>query len=304
MNDTNSKSVIWSEKRQSRGITLEVQVTHKNEVFTLSGSGGGYGAGPFHFSRDVSGNMNWNGVIGQHNNTDVHLWVRIENWQAMRGQLSFDLRLWGAYGRGFWLPYGGEHFKVKGSIQLFKSAVEFGAFLQEELPILTGALDAAADDPPANYSAGPQLLRIGDDNGVVGEHAVLEVMDVGIPLLIGQSRAETPPGNDRVIPTWEVRFDRNGLTAYGNVKPKRETDHINLVITAFTSPDYRSGQGKYYAGSFSAKSDMRDPAGAWAGFILQSQQFGERHRGTVVQAHLAGYVSGALFEFSKLIRIP
>ncbi len=142
-------NVIWSDKRTKLGITIELKVERINGAFILSGSGEGHGAGPFTFSRGVSGNLDWSGVIGRHNGTDVHLHVRITNWKYERSYLSFDLNLWGAYGHGPWLPVGGEHFRVEGSALSFDSADALAAFLRDELQeILQERGSTLLADPP------------------------------------------------------------------------------------------------------------------------------------------------------------
>jgi len=138
---------------------------------------------------------------------------------------------------------------------------------------------------------------------MMNEQQITEAYQLGIPDFLGK-RADTPsPGNDKVIIKWKAEYDKYGLTTVGDVKPKINTEVISLVAVAFTSPDYSSGQGRYYAGSW-ASVFSPPPPGSTMAFILQSQQFTREDRGKTVLVTVQGYVNNDLFTFNKRIVIP
>lgn len=126
-----------------------------------------------------------------------------------------------------------------------------------------------------------------------------------IPGVLEKNTAMESPGNDQVILDWSINYEReNTLTVVGNVTAKDTTEVIDLVIVAFTSPDYRSGHGRYYTGSLASVFDPPPPPGATTAFILQSQQFTKEDQGKTVAVRLQGYVNGNLFSFTETITIP
>ncbi len=138
----------------------------------------------------------------------------------------------------------------------------------------------------------------------MNEQQITEAHQLGIPDFLGKNADLASPGNDKVIINWKAEYDRNGLTTVGNVKPKSNTEAINLVVVAFTSPDYSSGQGRYYAGYWASVFSPPTPPGATMAFILQSQQFTREDRGKTVLVTVQGYVNNDLFTFQKRIVIP
>ncbi len=113
--------------------------------------------------------------------------------------------------------------------------------------------------------------------------------------------AQTSP----VTPNWHVGWDaQNGLTASGSVTPNDPRQNIDLIVVAFTSPDYQPNRGgTYYTGSFASAGGVKLPGGVQMGFIMQSQQFTQQQYGTTVRVHLQGWVDLTLFSFYQDIVI-
>lgn len=146
--------LIWSERRCKLGICADVKVEKRDGKIFLSGTGSGFGC-TASYSREIAGNLDWSGIIGNCNGA-VHLHIRIENWKRTASTLSFDLRLWGAYGNGPWLPPGGEHFRVFGRLNEFASNEEFGKYMINELEgdlQAHGVLNGETQEAPEPLSA-------------------------------------------------------------------------------------------------------------------------------------------------------
>ncbi len=138
------------------------------------------------------------------------------------------------------------------------------------------------------------------------EQQIADAHKSGVSNFLAKNQGQPSPGNDHVIADWQVTYDQNGLTAAGNVQAKSDQDTVELVVVAFTSPDYVPGgsQGQYYTGSWASIGGPPPTSGNQMGFILQSQQFTAADQGKTVVVHLQGWVNMAIFSFEKTIVIP
>lgn len=152
-NQETAKKIIWSESRSLLGVTINASMLYLNKKIYFEADGSGYGATIGPYRHEVKGDMDWSGVIDRVGDTEVHLHIRINNWKITAGVLTCDLRLWGAYGPGPWLPAGGTHFKVRGRLAGFASATEELEFFGQELGAILeqrGLLGEADPSPVAN----------------------------------------------------------------------------------------------------------------------------------------------------------
>jgi hypothetical protein len=155
------------------------------------------------------------------------------------------------------------------------------------------------------FQVEPDAQSIQPWRKLMREQQIATVIKSGIHGFLRESSEQSSSANDQVIVAWDVTYGTDGLSAYGNVSPKNDANEIDLVVVAFTSPDYNSnGQGTYYAGNFVAVGGPQVSPGTQMGFIMQSQQFTEADRGKTVVVHLQGWVNLSRYSFEKTIVIP
>ena len=132
---------------------------------------------------------------------------------------------------------------------------------------------------------------------------IQEAQAKGISAFVSQDLSTQDLANDRVRATWELTYESDtGLSAFGHVVPVADQDSIDLVVVAFTSPDYSPDSGTYYAGCFVGEyGEAPLPGGTGKGFILQSQQFTTADLGKTIEVHLSGWVDTSTFSFTKTI---
>lgn len=141
IDEMSHERTVWRYSGSFLGIYIRLAIVHNTQTneFFLDADISGHGVN-FNYRRRIRGNVDEAFIIGRHNGADIHAHLRIENWRLNPDALSFDMTLWGAYGRGPWLPAGGYRIKVLAPLKTV-SSVELGAFLSQQLG------GAAASDP-------------------------------------------------------------------------------------------------------------------------------------------------------------
>lgn len=133
---------------------------------------------------------------------------------------------------------------------------------------------------------------------------IAEAQQLGIPHFLTANAGQETPGNQFVTANWSAGFDENGLTAGGSVNPISNEYAVELVVVAFTSPNYlQEEQREYYTGCWAQTGGVQTPGGTQMGFIMQSGQFTESDKGKTVSVHLQGWVNFKLFGFEKSVVI-
>ena len=118
---------IWSETRKKLGVTVTMSLQNDGGTLSLRGQGSGFGCS-VSFEHPVSSDTKWEGKLNNCGGADVYGAYDIREFRRTPTYVSFELRVWGKVGAGFWV--GPEGFKAGGPLAALETAAAVRDYLE------------------------------------------------------------------------------------------------------------------------------------------------------------------------------